>query len=106
MLLHLARVLSGLGVALAGALWFSTGHPAHAVCGGTLFAMGTFGIGWQGWEAVKRLRGGEVEKETGRRVSYAKPSMGLQPDYNRGQGFRGTTRVVEMQETLGFPRVS
>src|SRR5262249_23246515 len=41
MLLRLACVLSGLGVALAGALLFSTGHAAHAVCGGALlFALG------------------------------------------------------------------
>ena len=38
MLLHLACVLSGLGVALAGALLASTGHAAHAVCGGALLA--------------------------------------------------------------------
>jgi hypothetical protein len=59
LLLHLACVLSGLGVCLAGALLFSTGHAAHAVCGGTLFALGAAGVGLQGWHAVKRLRGSE-----------------------------------------------
>ena len=48
MLLHLACVVSGLGVVLAGALWFSTGHAAHAVCGGILFALGATGVGLQG----------------------------------------------------------
>jgi hypothetical protein len=57
MLLHLACVVSGLGVALAGALFFSTGHPAHVVVGCIFFAMGTAGVGLQGWHAVKRLRG-------------------------------------------------
>jgi hypothetical protein len=52
-------VLSWLGVALAGALWFSTGHAAHAVCGGLLGALGAAGVGLQGWHAAKRLRGGE-----------------------------------------------
>jgi hypothetical protein len=40
MLLHLACVLCGLGVCLAGALLCPTGHAAHAVCGGALFALG------------------------------------------------------------------
>jgi hypothetical protein len=39
------------------ALWFSTGHAAHGVSGGILFAMGAVGIGLQGWHAIKRLRG-------------------------------------------------
>jgi hypothetical protein len=56
-LLHWACVLSGLRVALAGALWFSTGSPAHAVAGGLFFALGSAGIGLQGWHAVKRLWG-------------------------------------------------
>jgi hypothetical protein len=56
LLLRLACVLSGLGVSLPGALWFSTGHAAHAVCGGTLFALGAAGVGLQGWHAVRRLR--------------------------------------------------
>jgi hypothetical protein len=55
MLLHLACVVTGLGVALAGALLFPTGHAAHADCGGILFALGTAGVGLQGWHAVKRL---------------------------------------------------
>jgi hypothetical protein len=59
MLLHLACVLSGRGVALAGALLFSTGQAAHAVCGGTPFALGAAGVGLQNWHALKRLRGGE-----------------------------------------------
>ena len=59
MLLHLACVVTGLGVCLAGALMASTGHTAHVVAGGILFAMGAVGVGWQGWEAVKRQRGGE-----------------------------------------------
>jgi hypothetical protein len=62
MLLRLACVLSGLGVALARALLFSTGHAAHAACGGILFALGAAGVGLQGWHAVKRLRGGEGTK--------------------------------------------
>jgi hypothetical protein len=45
MLLHLACVVSGLGVCLAGALLFSTGHAAHAVAGGLFFAMGALGVG-------------------------------------------------------------
>src|SRR6516164_6188099 len=56
MFLHLACVLPSRGVALAGALLFSTGHAAHAVCGGTLFARGAAGVGVQGWHAVRRLR--------------------------------------------------
>jgi hypothetical protein len=56
MLLNLACVVTGLGVCLAGALLFSTGYTAHAVCGGTLFALGAAGVGLQGWHAVKRLR--------------------------------------------------
>jgi hypothetical protein len=43
---------------LAGALRFSTGHAAHVVCGGTLFALGAAGVGLQGWHAVEWLRGG------------------------------------------------
>ena len=49
-------------MALAGALRFATGHAAHAVCGGTLFALGAAGAGLQGWHALKRLRGGEGPK--------------------------------------------
>ena len=59
MLLHLACVVTGLGVCLAGALLTSTGHAAHAVCGGVLFALGATGVGLQGWHALKRLRGSE-----------------------------------------------
>ena len=59
MLLHLGGALSGLGVALAGPLRFSTGRAAHVVCGRILFALGAAGVGLQGWHAVKRLRGGE-----------------------------------------------
>jgi hypothetical protein len=62
MLLHLACVVSGLAVALAGSLLFSTGHAAHAVCSGILFALGAVGVGLQGWHAVKRLRGDEGQK--------------------------------------------
>jgi hypothetical protein len=40
----------------------ATGHAAHAVYGGTLFALGAAGVGLQGWQAVKRLRGGEGPK--------------------------------------------
>jgi len=56
--LNLVCLVAGLGMCLAGALFFSTGHPAHAVAGGLFFAMGALGVGWQGWKAVKRLRGG------------------------------------------------
>jgi hypothetical protein len=59
LLLHLACVLSGLGVSVAGALLCSTGHAASAVCGGALlFALGAVGVGLQGWHAVKRLQAG------------------------------------------------
>jgi hypothetical protein len=58
-LLHLACVLSGLGVALAGGLLFSAGPPAHAACGGARFVLGVAGVGLQGWHAVKRRAGGE-----------------------------------------------
>ena len=74
MLLRLACVLSGLGVALAGALLFSTGHAAQAVCGGTLFALGAAGVGLQGWHAVKRLRGGGRPKRTSRDSSNSSAS--------------------------------
>jgi hypothetical protein len=59
MLLHLACVACGLGVCLAGALLFSSGHATHAVCGGILFALGAVGVGLQGWYAVRRLRQGD-----------------------------------------------
>jgi hypothetical protein len=62
MLLHLACVLSGLGVALTRALLCSTGHAAHVVCGGILFALGAACVEVQSWHAVKRLRGGEGPK--------------------------------------------
>jgi hypothetical protein len=62
MLLHLACVLSGLGVCLAGALLLSSGHAAHVAAGCVFFAMGALGVGWQGWEAVKRLRDGERQE--------------------------------------------
>jgi hypothetical protein len=40
--------------------WFgaATGHAAHAVSGGLLFASGALVIGVQDWHAVNRLRGG------------------------------------------------
>jgi hypothetical protein len=41
---------------LTGALFFSTGHPAHVAAGCVFFAMGALGVGWQDWHAVKRLR--------------------------------------------------
>jgi hypothetical protein len=62
MLLHLACVVTGLGVCLAGALLASSGHAAHVISGGTLFALGAAGVGLQGWHAAKRLRGGEGPK--------------------------------------------
>ena len=62
MLLHLACVVTGLGVCLAGALLFSTGHATHVISGGLLFASGAAGIWVQGWHAAKRLRGGEGPK--------------------------------------------
>ena len=46
-----------MGVALAGTLLFSSGHAAHVVAGGILFAMGAVGVGLQYWYAVKELRG-------------------------------------------------
>jgi hypothetical protein len=55
--LHLACAVTGLGVALAGALLFSSGHAAHVVSGGLLFALGAAGVGVQGWHAVTRLWG-------------------------------------------------
>jgi hypothetical protein len=62
MLRCLICLLSGLAVCLAGALFFSTGHPAHVAIGCAFFAAGALGVGWQGWEAVKRLRQGERQK--------------------------------------------
>jgi hypothetical protein len=47
-LLYLACVLSGLGVCLAGALLASSGHAAHVISGGILFALGAAGVGLQG----------------------------------------------------------
>jgi hypothetical protein len=55
-------VFSSRGVALPAALLCSTGHAAHAVCGGVLFALGAAGANLQGWHAVKRARGGERPK--------------------------------------------
>jgi hypothetical protein len=43
-------------------MFFSTGHPAHAVAGGIFFEMGAVGVEWQGWEAVKRLRNGDRQE--------------------------------------------
>ena len=57
LLQHLACVLPGLGVVLAGALLLPTGHAAHVVSGGLLFAMGAVGVGLQYWYAAKELRG-------------------------------------------------
>jgi hypothetical protein len=48
---------------MAGTMLCSTGHAAHAVSGGILFALGAAGIGLQGWHAVKGLRGGEGTEE-------------------------------------------
>jgi hypothetical protein len=67
MLLHLACMLSGLGVVLAGAGLCSTCHAAHAVCGGILFALGAAGVGLQGWHAVKRLRAEKGRRKGGGR---------------------------------------
>ena len=75
-MLRLACVLSGRGVALAGALLFSTGQAVHAVCGGTLFALGAAGVGLQGWHAVKRLGA----KTRGRFQSCPFLSRGRQKD--------------------------
>src|SRR5262249_54954412 len=61
MLLHLACVVTGLGVCLAGALMASTGPTAPVAPGGMLFALGAAVVGWQGWHAVKRVRGGRQE---------------------------------------------
>jgi hypothetical protein len=61
MLLHLAGVASGLGVCLAGALWWGAGQPRHAALGALLFAAGAAGVALQGWNAVKRLRDGGGE---------------------------------------------
>ena len=58
MLLHLAGVVTGLAVCLAGALWLGSGEPAHVALGALLFAAGAAGVALQGWYAVKRLRGG------------------------------------------------
>jgi hypothetical protein len=71
MLLNLVCVVTGLGVCLAGALLASSGHAAHAVCGGPLFALGAAGVGLQGWHAVKRLR---VETGDKRRSLTTDPS--------------------------------
>ena len=58
MLLHLACVVAGLGVYPAGALLCSSGHAAHVISGGALFALGAAGVGVQGRHAAKRLRAG------------------------------------------------
>ena len=58
MLRCLVCLVSGLVVCLTGAMFFSTGHPAHIAVGCAFFAAGALGVGWQGWEAVKRLRDG------------------------------------------------
>jgi hypothetical protein len=57
MLRYLVCLVAGVGMCLVGALWFSTGHPAHVAAGCVFFAMGAAGVGLQGWHAVKRLRG-------------------------------------------------
>jgi hypothetical protein len=61
MLLHLAGVVTGLGVCLAGALWWASGEAAHVILGALLFAAGAAGVGLQGWYAVKGLDGGATE---------------------------------------------
>ena len=58
MLRNLFCLVAGLGMCLAGAMFFSTGHPAHVAAGCVLFTTGALGVGWQGWEALKRLQGG------------------------------------------------
>ena len=58
MLLHLACVVSGLGVCLAGALMLEAAHP---VWGLTFFAIGAAGVGLQeggGDEEGATRRGG------------------------------------------------
>jgi hypothetical protein len=62
LLLHRACVGSGLGVALAGGEQQRPGQAAHVIAGGIHFAMGAVGVGWQTWEAVKRLRNGGRQK--------------------------------------------
>ena len=62
MLLNLVCVGLNLAVCLAGALLFSDGHAKLVLIGGLMFALGTAGVGLQGWHAVKRLRGGEGPK--------------------------------------------
>jgi hypothetical protein len=51
-LLHLACVLSGFGVALAGTLLCFSGHAVHTICGVILFTLGAVGVGLQGRHAV------------------------------------------------------
>jgi hypothetical protein len=80
-LLHLACVVSGLAVALAGALLASTGHAAHAVCGGIPFTLRAAGVGMQGWYAAKRLRGA-VNPE--RRKMSVMSGGAAEPDFENG----------------------
>jgi hypothetical protein len=74
-------VVTGLGVALAGALLFSNGHTAHVVSGGILFALRAAGVGLQGWHAVKELRGA-VNSER-RKVSVLSDGA-AEPDFEKG----------------------
>jgi len=48
MLRRLVCLGSGLGMCLAGSLFVSTGHPAHAAVGALFFALGAAGVGLKG----------------------------------------------------------
>jgi len=80
MLLRLACMLSGLGVALAGALLFSTGHAAHAACGGTLFPLGAAGCKGGTRSSGYRAARGEREKRPARvLVTVPAPACFVRP---------------------------
>jgi hypothetical protein len=90
MRLRLACVLSGLGVALAKALLFSTGHAAHAVCGAILFALEAAGVELQGWVC------GAILFALGPRASGRK--AGTRPS---GYGAAGRGRTVGVRQRAG-----
>ena len=59
MLLHLACVVTGLGVCLAGALWLGRGELAHVALGALFFAPGANRAGYRVF-SVKRNGGRTV----------------------------------------------
>jgi hypothetical protein len=66
MLLHLAGVVTGLGVCLAAAVWLSSSEPTHVALGAILFALGAVGVGVWGWSGSSDCGTGEGSKPLGR----------------------------------------